>query len=157
MIDRIVFAKRNLAVSSIHARTRCIHEFRDVEMTAGLQYVEESAEVGRLVDLGMLDRITHAGLCGEVADDIEFPVPKTVLQAFMIAKIRFQAGITMEVFETPMPIAFQSDPIVGVKVVQSGHGMAPGQQPFTEMHANETGRAGYQNIHFKKNYAKKTN
>jgi hypothetical protein len=40
-------------------------------MTAGLQDVQETAQVGLFVGVGVLERIAHTGLGGEVADHVE--------------------------------------------------------------------------------------
>ena len=93
-------------------------------MAAGFQDVQESLEVGLLVDPWVGDGITDAGLGGQVADGIEALGLEQGVDPVCVAQVHLDTCETGESRDDGVAVPFELDRIVIVEIVQAGYLMA---------------------------------
>src|SRR5215210_1460122 len=71
MVGVVVHAERQLSIRTVHARRACVYQMPAAMVPACLQYVEESGDVAFDVGVGILERIAHTGLRGEMDHAVE--------------------------------------------------------------------------------------
>ncbi|MCY1284049.1 hypothetical protein D9M70_329430 [compost metagenome] len=62
----------------------------DATLAAALQHVDEASEIGLSVDMGVIQRITHAGLCREVDDPLELVLAEQRLHGLAIGDVQLE-------------------------------------------------------------------
>jgi len=144
MIDVVVLGKRHPGVAAIDARAARVHEVPDLVVPAAFQDVDEAGKVAAHVRLGVLQRIAHACLRGEVdhartgsrENSERMPSSSATFELF-----EPEAGVLAQPFETGL---LEADVVVVVQVVDADDFVSGGKQPLRDVHTDESGRAGNQ-------------
>jgi hypothetical protein len=113
----------------------------DLMLTAGFEQIRKSDQVAVDVRLGMGQRVPHAGLCGQVDDDVKLSRVKDAPQLFAIRKIAFLKLEPVPRDQSVQSISFQRDGIIGVEIVESDDLVAAVQQCGTDVHPDKAGRS----------------
>jgi len=110
------------------------------------EHVHMAGKVGADIGMGVDQRIAHAGLGAEMDDRLDRMIGEQRLKCRHVGKVQFGEGeqLAMALFERRDPIALERDLIIVVEIVDADHGAPVGQQPVGHRHADEAGRAGYQ-------------
>ena len=93
-------------------------------MAAGFQDVQESLEVGLLIDVRMGEGIADAGLGGQVADGIKALGLEQGVDPVGVAQVHLDTRETGESRDDGVAVPFELDRIVIVEIVQAGDLMA---------------------------------
>ena len=71
----------------------------------GFQNIEEADDVAFDVDIGMIDRITHAGLSRQVDHDIEMIFVKQIIDKRLVGNIpSYKGKILVQFFDLSEPV-----------------------------------------------------
>ena len=114
-------------------------------MPATLEHIEEASEVGIGIGIRIDQRMTHAGLRGEVHDGRKAMRGKQFRHGLAIANIHLREFEIGERFELRDAGLLQTRIVVGVEVVDAHHVVPVRQQAPRNMHADESGRSGDEN------------
>lgn len=94
------------------------------------------------MQLRIFDRMTHAGLRGQAQHAARLqPLEQRRRRPAIgeIGALEREAGICLQALE---PRLLQRHVVIGVQVVDADHPLTAHQQTFTNVHADEAGRAG---------------
>ena len=112
---------------------------------AAFQDIGEADQIGLDIGVRVAERMTHAGLRGEMHDEGKAARGEQLLHAGAIGEVAFDEFEAGQFGEFGEPRLFQLRIVIGVHVVEPDHRPAVAQQPPREVEADETGRAGDQN------------
>ena len=85
-----------------------------------LEDIVETDDIGFDVGIRMIDRITHACLCGEVDHEIEMMFRKQFFQEIPVGNVTFDKGeILMKIFDLFQTVFLQRDIVVIVHIVDT--------------------------------------
>ncbi len=146
MVHVVVHRERHARVGAVYRAGRRKDEVLHPAVAAAFQDVGEADDVGVDVGVRVLQRIAHAGLGGQVDDDVETLVLEEPLHALPVGQVEpgeLEAGPPLELRQA---VLLQLDAVVGVQVVETDHPRAAVQQALGEMKADEPGRTGDQYV-----------
>ncbi|MNP06278.1 hypothetical protein D3C76_982530 [compost metagenome] len=89
VIDRIFDAKRQAAVAAIDRTARGIDQVPGAMVPTGFQHIEEAHQVRLGVHIRLVQRITHAGLGGQVHHFAESVLAEQVQQCRLVDDVHF--------------------------------------------------------------------
>ena len=147
VIHVVMHRKRQAGIGAIHRAAGGIDQMLHPMGAASLQNLHESGYIAVDVGLGIFQGIAHPGLGRQMhhphrPEALEHrPHRRAILQGD--AGLR-ETGVSAE---PGQPVFLQADVVVGIHVVQPGHRVAPLQQPQGQRIADETGRAGNEDLH----------
>jgi hypothetical protein len=144
LIDRIVDRERLLLVAPVDAGGRGVHEVLDAAVLArGLEQVDEADQVAVDVRARIFERVTHAGLRGQV-DDAARPVAgEQRVQCGRVRQIGLHLGEALAGAQAHHPVALELRIVVVVEIVEPDHGLAAGEQRGAHRLPDEPGAAGH--------------
>jgi hypothetical protein len=131
-------------------------------VAAALEHVAEAHQVGLDVGGGVLERVAHAGLGGQVhhpaggAGGQGLAVGRLAAEGGLQGGAILQAGLDQgegsaaaggQLLQLGQSRALEGGVEVGIEVVEAEHGRAALQQALAEMKTDEAGGAGNQNRH----------
>src|SRR6201996_8425944 len=144
MIGLVVDRKRQLGVGAVNRRRRRIDQMAASVVPASFQNVDKTLEVGVGVSMGMIDRVTHSSLCGEVNHRCKTMLSEQLRDRGTIRQIS-PNEIEMRILAQEIkPRLLQCGIIIIVETVQTENGMALRQQLTGNVKADETRRTRYQ-------------
>src|SRR3984957_9583980 len=144
MIGLVVDRKRQLGVGAVNRRGRRIDQMAALVAPASFQNVEKALEGGGGVSMGMINRVTHSGLCGEVNHRCKTMFGKQLRDRRAIREIGLNEIEPRILAQDSEPRLFQRGIIIIVETVQTDNGTALRQQLTGNVKANETRRTRYQ-------------
>src|SRR5207245_3834705 len=107
--------------------------------------IEESEDVAVDVSVRILHRIAHAGLGGQVDDPLRAPLAKEAGHLRVIGDVDQDELELVEVAELIESGLFQLRIVVRIEIVDLHDGLAALEEPFGDVVADESGRAGDEN------------
>ena len=113
-----------------------------VRMAAGLEHRQVAGEVGLLVGEGVVDRVAHARLGGEVHDPPRPLGPHQRAEALGVGDVEADHPEAGQGLEPGGPGGLQGRVVVVVEVVHPHDALAAAEQAFGHVHADEPGCAG---------------
>ena len=117
----------------------------DVVAPARLEDVEKPGPVAVQVGVGVLQRIAHAGLCGQMDDLRDLGLREQRIDRRLVGDVdRAQIQAAAQGRD---PVMLDLRIVVVVKVVDADHGIAAREQAARHVGADEAGCAGEQNRH----------
>src|SRR5438034_8980106 len=134
-----------LRVRPIDGAGRSVDEMLHVVVPAALQDIEESGDVAVDVGVRVFHRIAHSGLGGEVDDPPRAPLAKEAGHLCAIGDVEPDKLEPVEVAELLKARLLQLRIVVGIEIVDSHDGVAALEEPFRDVVADESGRAGDEN------------
>ena len=117
-----------LVLSAVHRAGRGEHQVLDAVVPAALEHVERAGDVAVDVRLRVLERITHAGLRGQVDDARKFLAREQRLHAALVGEIHLHETELRLPLEDGEARALQVRVVVVVEVVEPDHFVATRQQ-----------------------------
>ncbi len=114
-----------------------------VAMAAILEHVDVTDQVGFHVGLGVLDRMTHPRLGGEVDDPARLGAGEGVPDRAEIGKLDLMEGESRICGELREPVALELHRVIVVEAVEPDHLFSTLEQPLRGVEADEAGRAGH--------------
>mmetsp|Transcript_11131 Transcript_11131/g.38673 ORF Transcript_11131/g.38673 Transcript_11131/m.38673 type:complete len:273 (-) Transcript_11131:41-859(-) len=118
-VSDVVLGERHLLVEAVDGGGRGVHHPRG--RLLGLDNLEqghESREVARHVAHGVLLRVAHAGLRGEVQDVRELARPEDLREGLGVVQVRVHRVHAVPVLQVARTAALEADGVVVVEVVQ---------------------------------------
>ena len=116
-----------------------------LRVPATFEHVEEAREVGVNVGMRIDQRMTHAGLRGEMHDIGEAMRSEQFRHGPAVGNIDL---LELEIGECPElrdPGLLETRVIIGIEVVKADHVVSVRQQPPRNVHADESSRSGDEN------------
>jgi len=121
-----------------------------ISVAATFQDIGKARQIAPDVGLRVGDAVAHPGLSRQVDHIFRLMLREQPPQAIGIRQIAPNEGKIRRAFflaQFGQPGFFQPHVIVAVEIVQADHAAALAHKPPGQMKTNESGRAGYQNIH----------
>ena len=154
VIHLILCGIRDLFVGSVNTGAGCIYQVLHGMMTAGLQNIIESDDVGFHVHIRMIDRITNTGLGRQIDDHIKMMLFKEPVHQRFIGNAaaheapRHLGILPRRLFDLPQTVLLQGYIIVVVHVIQPDHRdiFSAFQQPQNQVRTDKTHGSGDENI-----------
>ena len=87
MIHGVFFREGHAHITAIDAGTAGVDQMPRFVMAAGFQHVHEASQVGVHVGVGLLQRVAHASLSGQVHDTVKLFAVKQGLQRGVVADV----------------------------------------------------------------------
>jgi hypothetical protein len=116
-------------------------------LAAGLQDVQEAAEVGLAIGVRMGDGVAHPGLGGQVHHAVEALGREQRLHPGAVGHVQALEAKARLRRQPGQPGLLERRVVVVVEVVDADHLVAARQQALGHVHADEAGRAGDQDFH----------
>ena len=116
-------------------------------VAAAFQQIAEADQVGLDVGIGVLQRISHAGLAGQVDDAVEFLGGEQVFYHDAVGNVaahELEVWVGLELLQARQ---LEFGIVVVVEVVDADHFITPLEQDLGDMHADETGGSGDEDFH----------
>ncbi len=115
-------------------------------VAAGLEDVEEAGDVRADVLVRIDQRVAHAGLRSEVHDAIELLGSEELIDIRAVGDVELVERESRKL-ELLQPRQLEVDVVVVVQVVQPDDGVAALEQAPRDVHADEAGGAGDEDLH----------
>ena len=151
IVDLILRGKRHLLVATVDGRAGSIDKMLHRIMTARLQQVIETDDVGFNIDIRVVDAVTHPRLCGKVHHDVKMIISEQLIHQFFITNGAFDKhmldrGDFSSFLHKAQPVLLQCRIIVVVHIVKADHCAVRHllQQPDHQIGSNESRRARHQ-------------
>lgn len=149
VVDLVVGAERNLFVAAVDRGGRGVDEvLHRVVVACGLEEVVEADQVGVDVDVRVVDAVAHAGLGGEVDEDVEAVGREELVDERLVGDVTADedpAGLRglRGLLDLPEAILLQLERVVIGHAVDADdrRALRVAQQPRAEVRADEARRA----------------
>ena len=115
-------------------------------MATPFEHMTEGVDVVAQVGSRVGQRVADARLRGKMDDVRECAVAKKPRRRFRVGKVDARKREAGQVRKRRQPGRFQRNVIVGFEVVDPGDVRTLGEQRARRMHADEAGRAGYEDV-----------
>src|SRR4029079_8662148 len=119
----------------------------DTVVAAALEHVERAGDVGPDIGVGMIKRVTDAGLRREVDNPLGPLRGKHRLDHLTLGKVRLDEMESVAALEPPKTGLFERDIVVRAHIVEPNDLVAAVEQPGRSVETDEAGGAGNQNAH----------
>ena len=116
-----------------------------LRMPATFEHVEEAREVGVNVGMRIDQRMTHAGLRGEMHDIGKAMRSEQFRHRPAIGNIDLLELEIGECLELRDPGLLETRIVIGIEVIEADHVVSVRQQPPRNVHADKAGRSGDEN------------
>jgi hypothetical protein len=116
---------------------------------AALEHIGEAHQVRLNVRSGILQRVAHAGLRGEVQDAVRLLLVVYARKRRGVGDIELTEA-ELRLRELRQPILLQPNRVVIIQVVDADHVVAARKQSLGAMHADEAGDSGDEDLHSRK-------
>ena len=147
-VHAVVLAERELGVTAIHTGTGGIDEPRPgLGVPADLEDVEEAFEVRLLVDERVVKAIAYASLGRQVADGSGTGFRNQIAKTGQVAQVHLHAAIARVTLEQRVALAFESDGVVVVEIVESDDRLTLFEEGARKMEPDEASGAGDEGGH----------
>ena len=110
----------------------------------GLQHRQMAGQVGPLIGEGVLQRISHPRLGGQVHDPPHARVRDQGAHLLVVGDVGAHHAKAVAPLEPRGAGRLQARVVIVVEDIDADHRLAPIQQAFGDVHADEAGRAGDQ-------------
>jgi len=147
VVHRVVHREGHLGVGPVHAGAAGVHQVFHPVLPASLQHVANAHQVALQVGPGVLQRVAHPGLRGQVDHALRPVAGKQRVQARGIGNVAFGEGKARVGAELCQPGMLQARVVVRVEVVDADDLIAALQQLLGHVHADEAGAAGDEDFH----------
>ena len=114
-------------------------------MAAAFQHVEEAGEIGIEIGVGILQRVAHAGLGGEMHHRPEAAAGEELFGGGAIGQIEAMKGEAVELPESRQPSLLERRIVIGIEAVDPDDRPARCEQALRETEADEACGAGDEN------------
>ena len=105
-------------------------------------------EIGPDVGEGMVDRVAHARLSGEMHHVVNVRVcSQRLVHGLSLGDVELEKGEGRVALKPGKPRFLERDFVVIIQVVETDHRLASGDQGFAQVIADEPGSAGDENGH----------
>ena len=119
----------------------------DAVVTAALEHMQGSGDIGVDISVRVIERIADAGLRGEMNDALGPLLGENRLDHFTLGKVSLDEIESVAALEPIKTRLFQGDIVVGAHIVEPNNLVAAVEQPGRRMETDEAGGAGNQNAH----------
>ena len=116
-----------------------------LRMPSTFEHVEEAREVGVNVGMRIDQRVTHAGLRGEMHDIGKAMRGEQFRHGAAVGNIDLLELEIGECLELRDPGLLETRIVIGIEIVDAYHVVSAGQQAPRNVHADESGRPGDEN------------
>jgi len=154
VIDIVVYRKRHVGIGAVHTGTAGIDQMLDLMVAATFEHIQKTDYIGFNIGMGILQRVTHTGLGGEIDHAIEFFCGKQGFHGRPVGHVHAneaKAGLTGQLRQTRF---LEFDIVVVVEIVDADHFIPPCKQTLRGMHTNKPGAAGDQDFQFTSPFAR---
>ena len=118
VIDAAVHRERHVGVEAVHRAGRREYQVLCAIVAATFEHVERASDIAVDVGLRILERVTHAGLRGEVDDAREFFAREQRFHAALVGEVHLHEAELRFALEDGEPRALEVRVVVVVEVVE---------------------------------------
>lgn len=147
VIDVVAFGERELGIGAVHRAGGGKDEVPHPAVAAALEHVGEADEVGIDVGIGVLDRVAHPRLGGQVKDPVETVRGKEFRHACPVRHVELLEDEVLVRAQAREAGFLQGHIVVGVEVVDAVDRVAAVEQSFRDRRADESRGARNQDVH----------
>src|SRR5512144_1619205 len=119
----------------------------DTVVAAALEHVERPGDVGLDIGVGMIERVTDAGLRREMDHPLRLLRGKHRLDHLTLGKVSLDEMESVATLEPPKTRLLERDIVIGAHIVEANDLVAAVEQPGRRVETDEAGGAGNQNSH----------
>jgi len=139
MIDIIGGTEWHAGIGAVHRGGRSVEEVPAFRAPAAFKNVEEACEIGIGIGMRIDQRVTHAGLRGEMHDSGKAMRREQVGDRPAIGDVQLHELEIGEALEFRDSTLFQPRVVMGIEIVEAQHVMSVRQQAARDMHSDEPG------------------
>src|SRR6476469_7422110 len=119
----------------------------DTVVAAALEHVERAGDVGLDIGVGMIERVTHAGLRRKMDDPLGPLRGKHRLDHLTLGKVSLDEMESVAALEPPKTGLFERDIVIGAHIVEANDLVAAVEQPGHRVETDAAGGAGNKSAH----------
>src|SRR3954449_13513144 len=105
---------------------------------AALEYMQKAGQVGFGINMRMIDRVPHPGLCGQVNHSFERALRKQRFHGGSVCDIQLREIEIAKCAQTLQPRSLEARIVVGVEIVDSHNLLTLTEQSFSDVIADES-------------------